>query len=157
MNTRDAPETIVIDAHRIAPKLWVGSAPGPEHGQLFDVIVLCAIEYQPSLLAQRVVHAGFDDTITPTRDELRLARDTAALVNMHRAAGKRVLVSCLQGRNRSALVASLALVLQGMSPSVAIQQVRLHRRHPEGKMILANTAFVKFIHHVGMQTIRPRR
>jgi protein-tyrosine phosphatase len=134
-----------IDAHRIAPKLWVGSTPGPEHGALFDVIVLCAVEYQPSLPNVRVIHAGFDDTLEPTRAELRIARDAAAMVNMHRSAGRRVLVSCMQGRNRSALVAALALVLQGTPPTMAITQVRRYRKHPEGKLVLSNPAFMSFL------------
>ena len=34
------------DCHEVAPDLWVGSKPYPGHYP-FDVIVLCAVEYQP--------------------------------------------------------------------------------------------------------------
>ena len=134
-----------IDAHRIAPKLWVGSAPGAAHCAPFDVIVLCAVEYQPSLPC-RTIHAPFDDTAHPSSEDLRTALDAAKAVNVQRARGRRVLVSCIQGRNRSALVAAIALMLaEGLSAQQAISAVRAQRKLPSGELVLANPAFVAFL------------
>ena len=103
-----------IDAHQIIERLWQGSFPEPGstlHRCGFDVLVLCAEELQPpsSLYHDlEVIHAGLDDGVgTPSLE--RTARRAAAQVIEALRAGKRVLVTCAQGRNRSGLVVGLAL------------------------------------------------
>ena len=156
MITQPSESYIGVCAQRIAPKLWVGSAPDEAACAGFDVVVLCALEYQPKgLPVKYVIHASIDDNFEPTTQDLHTADTVASLVNMHRGVGRRVLVTCMEGRNRSAMVAALALVKQGLPGHVAVAEVRRKRKHPEGKSILFNPAFVRFIEFVGKQTVRP--
>lgn len=137
------------DAHRIARKLWVGSYPRPDAGMYFDAVVLCARELQEHRLRCAVLHAPFSDTPAPTLGDVAVAVEAARQVQSARAEGKRVLVTCAAGRNRSALVATLALVLDGYAPDRAIARVRERRLCPDGVMALSNEAFVKVVHRVG--------
>lgn len=130
-----------LDAHRIAPKLWVGSRPGPEVCRVFDVVVLAAMEYQPKLPCAIVLRAPIDDDQL-TLQEAQKVIDAARKVNELRRCGKRVLVTCNMGVNRSALVAALALMLLGASAEEAIAQVRSNRKPPSGMMPLSNEHFV---------------
>jgi protein-tyrosine phosphatase len=101
-----------LDANKVAPKLYVGSAPDPGRYEAFQVIVLCAKEYQPPAEAfpsSRVIHAPFDDTMAPSDDELEIAIGAALQVVRELRAGNRVLVTCRAGQNRSAFVAGLAM------------------------------------------------
>lgn len=149
-------DLVDIDADRIAPKLWVGSWPDPhvfEYG--FDVVVLCAIELQalPFSGNGHVVRMGIDDNGYPSKQDQLTAIAAARVVNSFRADGKRVLVTCAQGKNRSALVAAIALMQSnGLSASTAIAQVRANRKLPErtmnGAMALANPGFVTFLHEL---------
>jgi len=64
----------MIDADRIAPKLYIGGEPetcGP-----FDVVVLAAEELQDIPLKCEVIHAPLDDAV-PTKKELETALDAA--------------------------------------------------------------------------------
>lgn len=133
-------------ANRVAPRLWMGSAPMP--GSLLEqwqihVLVLCAIEYQPraELFPDVVViHAPMDDAV-PTAAERRVATGAARSVHRHRLRGHRVLVTCQMGLNRSGLVSALALRQAGLPPCDAIQAVRDAR----SRYALGNHHFVKMI------------
>jgi protein-tyrosine phosphatase len=131
----------VIDAHRIAPKLWMGGRPSPEACAAFDVIVLCAAEHQPELPC-RTINAPIDDS-KPTNDEMALVIKTAKQVNKLRAEGKRVLVTCYEGRNRSGIVVALAMMLNGSTAQSAIGRVRTARKPPSGFRPLSNDYFVR--------------
>ena len=104
----------MVDADRIAHRLWQGSDP-PKGAWLrrfgIDVLVLCAAEKQHSPLefpGVKVIHAPMDDgSIVPERT----AMDAAAAVVREHKRGKRVLVCCAMGWNRSGLVSALALWL----------------------------------------------
>ncbi|MFA4971434.1 MAG: hypothetical protein WC683_02390 [bacterium] len=111
-----------MDADRITGNLWVGSAPPPSTGlrQKFDVLVLCAEEYQPksyNFPGVTVVHAGFDDTQELSRKDKQVVQSAAYLVRQALDRNMRVLVTCHAGLNRSALVAGLALRLPGRGRS----------------------------------------
>lgn len=103
-----------LDVTRIAPKLWMGSAP-PTGRALrdfgFDVVVLCAQEYQPSersFPGVRVVRAPFEDgRVTPAIEAT--AREAARQVAAAIKRGKRVLVTCGTSHNRSRLVVTHTL------------------------------------------------
>ncbi len=142
-----------IDAHRVASKLWIGSQPTETACNFFDVVVLCADEYQPSLRC--AVHAGFDDNGSPSLRDVRTALRAAKTVQALRSKGKRVLVSCWAGVNRSSLVAALAMTLDGISARDAIRTIRKHRKPPNGMMPLSNRGFVRII--VGAEKIRRKR
>lgn len=103
-----------LDCHEVAPNLWVGSRPKfPDAVYVvFDLIVLCATEYQPDPLTwpKTAVHlCPFEDTMAPEDAELDRVRDTVPKVVEALQNNKRVLVTCLAGQNRSALVAGLAM------------------------------------------------
>jgi protein-tyrosine phosphatase len=132
-----------LDAHRIAPKLYQGANPpkGPALKSLgFDTLVLCAMEHQdpasdyPGL---KVIHAPMDDNAwVPRETAMRAAREVACEIK----AGRRVLVVCHQGRNRSGLVSALALWFMGKSGVEALWQVQTAR--PDS---LSNQFFARFL------------
>jgi protein-tyrosine phosphatase len=141
----------ISDASEILPNLWVGQKP-PEGNLLafhdiWDVVVLCAKEYQPA--ADRfpglmVLHAPLDDSGAPiTRDEMRIALRTARKLSDMIRNGKRILITCMQGRNRSSLVAALTICMTNnqIDSSKIISLIREAR----GEWALSNQTFVKFI------------
>lgn len=147
----DAP----LDASNIARRLWVGSKPPfDRHLPDFDVLVLCAQEIQPERIAFRgqILRCPIDDAI-PSSAEVARVLATAKTVAHDLASGKRVLVTCHMGWNRSALVASLALgLVTRLSADELVARMRA-KRHPQA---LGNPAFVKLLqHYVGPGRGRP--
>jgi protein-tyrosine phosphatase len=145
-------------AHRVLGDLWIGNAPPivsmHEDGSMvrplmadFDTVVLCASEYQPDsglFTVEEVVHAPMDDSFTPVSKQCAMTALRAARHVVKRLVeDKRVLVTCLAGRNRSGLVCALALCFgpPGLSPVVAVRLVREAR----GPNALANPFFVRFL------------
>lgn len=126
----------LIDAHHISSGLWQGGVPLPGttvRDAGFHVLVLCAMEYQPSadeFPGIEVVHApnDDDDSRTPTRDELRIAMKASQRVLRALQAEQKVLVTCWAGRNRSGLVSALALHhhlgLSGNQAATLVQMCR---------------------------------
>ena len=121
----------------ITEALWIGSAPlGTStrrslHEQ-FDVLVLMAEEYQPraaSFPGLEVVHAGISDNGSPPTDtELQTAAWAAGKVAAAVRRGKRVLVTCMMGLNRSGFACALALrMLTRCSGREAMRVVRQAR------------------------------
>ena len=107
----------------LAERLAQGSAP-PEYVSLpFDTIVLAAMEYQPRMPGYEVFHVPLDDA-KPTRTERALIRSAASEVARRVRHGRRVLVTCWQGRNRSGVISGLALVELGLPRSQAIRRIR---------------------------------
>lgn len=104
------------DACQIAGNLFIGSAPpvGCDIDQHFDVVVLCASEYQPSaecFPSSEVIHLPFDDE--PVAFSKKLQTDIHSCceyLSNCLGNGKRVLVTCLAGLNRSALICGLLLL-----------------------------------------------
>lgn len=106
-----------------------GSVPPPHVVIPFDVVVLTAIEHQHiPLPGYEVLKVPLDDSgPPPTPEERRLIYENARRVARRVLAGKRVLVTCHQGRNRSGVIAGLALVELGVpGPKAAhrIQRIR---------------------------------
>lgn len=133
--------------------LWQGGKPVVGKGEFayaepFDTLVLCAKEIQhdgieyPGL---EVIRCPMDDNYEhmPVGDMQR-AMATAPRVARRIKAGRRVLVTCHHGRNRSGLISAMAMVIaygdQGVTPSVAIGAVRTARNHA-----LTNPQFVEFL------------
>jgi protein-tyrosine phosphatase len=112
----------------LEPWLAQGSAPPPGARMPFDVVVLAAMEYQPELPGYRVMHVPLDDSGPPPTklDRMRIrhaARDIADLVRLRH----RVLVTCAQGRNRSGVLAGLALRELGLPGVEAARRIQLLR------------------------------
>ena len=128
-----------MDADRITHNLYLGSA--PKSCGSFDTVVLAAEELQDIPLNCQVIHAPLDDAV-PTPDEVKTAIYAARAVRLLRRRGQKVLVTCAQGINRSALIVALSLMMDGASASEAIRKIRSRRR---GTMMppLSNRAFVK--------------
>lgn len=134
----------MIEANRIFKGLWQGSFPPPGGyvaAARFQTLVLCAEELQlpaGNYPGTRVVYGPNRDDGSPLTDEqFQVALRTANTVSGHVRVGRRVLVTCMKGRNRSGLVSALALVMLGFSGKEAIELVRLGR--PQA---LGNSYFV---------------
>jgi len=147
-------ENLIVrpDAHtsdRVYRNLWMGSAPmcdsdGRRTHERFDVLVLAAMEHQPSsrcFPGVRVIHAPIDDSSYVPENEIRIVEKASVIVANALRSGKRVLVTCWQGRNRSGFIVAMALVREGMRPEQAIDLVRRAR----GETALSNKAFVHLI------------
>jgi hypothetical protein len=143
------------DVTHLAGTLWIGSHPltmepcCDEHDRKarhsrqlakngFEVVVLCAEEWQPEIPGVETIHAPFDDDHTGLDErQARIAFRAARATARHLTQGKKVLVTCWAGRNRSGLVSALALSrVAGVHPRVAGNLIRSKR---DGA--LTNTAF----------------
>ena len=115
------------DYHYLLPNrlLAQGSAPPPVPGIPFDVVVLAAQEYQPVLpIEYEVLHVPLDDGPPPDKTtRMRIWRAAREIADRVRA-GQRVLVTCWQGRNRSGVLAGLAMVDLGVPPLHAVHRIR---------------------------------
>jgi hypothetical protein len=134
-----------FDADPIAPRLWMGAAP-PLGGVLasrgFDILILCAREYQPpeewfpGVAVGRVLLNDDGKTPFSATDALaayRCAADIARAVKM----GAMALVTCWEGRNRSGLVTALAIAqLTGCSGADAMRAVRFRRKPRRGPPLM---------------------
>jgi protein-tyrosine phosphatase len=135
-----------IDANKVVNGLYQGgqlpipAAIGPDrtvnaNGRItqgFDVVVLAAREIRPPrdlIRVPLVVLAELDDSgERMTRQEGHEAMGAASQVVRALSQGKRVLVTCAQGKNRSGLITCLALTLgRGMPPWMALATVRAAR------------------------------
>lgn len=130
--TQATPKESPMDMSNVATRLWVGGKP-PFDRDLpeFDTLVLCAHELQPAVLGfgRQVVRVPLPDSALTT-DEIRRAIMGGREVGAALAAGRRVLVTCYAGLNRSALVASLGLgMVTKMTPVQIITLMRTNRSH----------------------------
>jgi hypothetical protein len=137
----DAP----LDASNIVRRLWIGSKP-PLDRPLpdFDILVLCAREIQPERVGfqGKVIRVPLPDAIL-NDTEVRAALVGARSVARELAAGKRVLVTCQAGLNRSAFVAALALGMVSKMPAIDRVDLIRQRRAPGA---LHNSHFVELLH-----------
>jgi len=130
-------------------QLWQGGLGDLAYPERYDVIVLCADELQAddaSVKAYgdriRIISAPNDDSANPfTKAQATIAVQASKQVADEYKAGKRILVSCRQGRNRSGLVMALTLHrLFGISGEEAIRLIRSKVPHA-----LANPEFNNFL------------
>ena len=142
---RQASEDPSRDGH--SGSLWQGGADDVASGEHFDVIVLCAEEFQPAshIIAKpgtQVVHAPNDDSGHPlSREQATVAIAASRVAARAFREGKKVLISCMQGRNRSGLVTALALHrLYGMAGDRCAQYVKQKRENA-----LTNPYFTDFL------------
>lgn len=130
-------------ADAVAPGLWQGARPEGDLSRRFDVLVLCALEFQPrghEVVVPTVVHAPMDDAwLTPR--EAKIAMDASRVAADAIERGKRVLSTCHMGLNRSGLVSALTLLRLRWTPEEAIAAIR----HARGPNALTNPSFVDAI------------
>ncbi len=144
---KPAPEAkpIALDANNIAPRLWIGGEPPLDHDlPRIDMLVLCAREIQP---AKTAFH-GIVYKVPLIDDVLPLGMVSQAMLAAHTVARallqkKTVLVTCSHGRNRSALIAGLALGY--VTRMTADQIVELIRQRRKTSGVLSNEAFVGYL------------
>ncbi len=131
---------------QLLDRLYIGPAP-KECGD-FTLIVLCAQEYQPrssEMCCCKLIHAGIDDgNLTPR--EARIAENASDLIAQAWKKGEKILVTCMMGRNRSALVSALAIAKINQIPRpIAAQYVRSRRRDALGVQALQNRTFLAYL------------
>jgi protein-tyrosine phosphatase len=132
-----------------------GSAPTAEDRlhERFDVVVLCAYEYQNVRLpGVETIRCPLDDDPNGppmSVEEVGRAAGTATRVVRRIKAGKRVLVTCYMGRNRSGVVSGLALRAMGFTPRQCVDIIRMVR----GPNALSNKHFVNLIARMPRQVL----
>ena len=114
--------------------------------------MLCAKEYQPRSSEfpglKLVLHAPMSDDDDP--DNFDVAMPAAESVVREWRRGRTILITCMLGRNRSALVATLALFfLTGIPIRDLVDHIRSLRRDPMGGTPLTNPAFISFLSAIG--------
>jgi protein-tyrosine phosphatase len=151
---REVSEPVDVDATSIIPGLSQGGAPpcGTALKDLgFDVLVLCAKEYQPSresFPGVRVFYCPLEDDPKKPRNLTQAEWDCACGTAMEVARalndGLHVLVTCVKGINRSALITALTLnLLYGWPGRMCINYVRELRPGSLGNMF-----FVRILERV---------
>lgn len=139
-----------LDAHEVFPNLWQGSRPprGSELQKLgFSTVVFCADEWQPEVLGVEAIYAPNDDdgVSEPNATQLRVAVNAARRVAQQVKEGKKVLVTCWMGLNRSGLVSAIAMhILSGKTGSECAEIIREKR---EGALF--NRGFVSTLEKLG--------
>ena len=112
-------------------RLAQGSAPAPGVRMPFDTVVLAAAEYQPELPGFEVLRIPLYDRFPPDPPPDAMTRaavqETARRIARRVRAGRRVLVTCRAGINRSGLVAGLALCELGVPGLQAATVIRMLR------------------------------
>ena len=136
-----ATPALTFDA--VIPGLFQGDFPtGSVDWSRFDDVVSLTIEDVPGVRLQvgglRMHVPIWDDEMVDPTGVRTAARTVAERVT----AGKRVLVHCSAGLNRSGVVAARALMFMGMSVAEAIARVRSAR----GPDALSNRDFVAWLH-----------
>lgn len=139
-----ASKETALDASNITKRLWIGGQPPLERDLPFDVIALCAAEVQPERVGfpRSIVRVPLHDRALSSF-ERRRALHGAQVVARELAGGKRVLVTCYAGLNRSSLVAGLALgMVTRMTAAQIVELIRARR----SEQALHNEHFVEYIH-----------
>lgn len=135
-----------LDATKICSGLYQGSAPGSASlvlGHGFSTVVFAAYEVQPPdhvLMGLEAFRCPLtDDYERPvTEVEWTAVSGCAGAVARRLRAGRRVLVTCAQGRNRSGLISARSMTLLGWSAKDAVRHIQSVRR-----FALTNPRFVE--------------
>ncbi|MBM0201790.1 dual specificity protein phosphatase family protein [Micromonospora sp. STR1s_5] len=137
--------------HEIIPNLWMG---GHDYGDLYDPTpAIVAGEFDSVVSLYHRDGHGPNDGIPHTflrivdgdldGDELDMVRSIAERVADEVRTGRKVLVRCQAGLNRSGLVVAFTLTRLGFTPHEAIRRIRA-QRSPHA---LFNAEFVRYVLH----------
>lgn len=143
----------------ILPGLWMGGtadddvtrfgqeAPAitPAH---FDTVVTLYAWAGPVDWYVKEVRLGFFDHSEVDLDEHDLAHAVRAAFRDWKR-GKRVLIRCQAGWNRSGLITALVLLLEGYTPEQAVETLRQKR----SAHALSNSHFVRWLHTKGPEFV----
>jgi Dual specificity phosphatase, catalytic domain len=145
-----------MEVFEVVPGLFIGTRLDAEAGYTsLDVDAIVDLEDWETAWAPPVplgaLFVSFpmedDDRVDP------MVRDVAAFVASLVASGKRVLVHCIEGLNRSGMVAARVLMEMGMTANEAIELVRRQRGPSvDGFPALGNEAFVDWLEREGGPT-----
>jgi protein-tyrosine phosphatase len=126
------------DRHEVYPNLFVGSALVTLPVG-FDVIVFSAVEHQEPWKSrnQLLVYVPLDDAQPSKADEAQVIRVATYLAGALRE-GRRVLVTCSMGRNRSCWIAGMTMRLMRVPFRRVVSQIRTAR----GPEALSNRWFL---------------
>jgi hypothetical protein len=137
----------------IAPGLWMGGTPrhetigvvqpmlGYSPDRPFDAVLTLYAWAAPASWGVEERRFGFPDRHV-IEEYVPVIHDLADWAHERWSSGRRVLIRCAGGMNRSGLLVALTLVRAGYSPSKAIELIR-ERRHP---WALNNHSFVGLVH-----------
>jgi len=144
------PNQSYSDFNKIVDNIYQGSFP-PVGSFVrdagFDVLVLCAKEYQPDsdkFPGVTVFHCPFDDDPSrhPYSKEIDIIKNTLSNVVPYIKDDKKVLVTCQAGRNRSGLLN--AFIIKSMYKSLTnIEIIKLIK--DKRQFALTNPKFVEVI------------
>jgi len=148
-----------MNADEVSKNLWVGGLPtDPEAvDKNFDVLVLAAKSHQDIFPVHKypktkVIHVPLDDEPfspnPPPKEDVAKALKAGLEVHEANSKGKKVLVTCQAGVNRSALVAGLAMVVGGLNADHVINRIRKRRKPPTKSVPLFNKHFRKVLRDV---------
>jgi protein-tyrosine phosphatase len=135
---------MAVEASKLTDLLYQGSLPASAQAVKragFDALVLCAREGQPpdhALQGIPVLRCPLDDNGRLSERHWRRAHRCALTVARLVQQRRRVLVTCMQGRNRSGLVSGIALHLLTGHPGCDCARY-IQVRRPTA---LTNEAFV---------------
>lgn len=148
-----------LDANEVYPNIWVGSHPNETSQELnkFSLLVLCAEECQPidseiKHFKGRIFRPAFKDSnYISTNDNTRITLSITEIVQTVNN-GKKVLITCAAGLNRSAFVAGLSILqlVPTLSANDVIEMIRKKRSHPMalGAVALGNKLFCELLYKV---------
>ena len=106
----------------------------------FDSVVTLYAWAHPMGWGVEELRFGFPDHISAEKDLMQI-KDIANWAHDRWKLGKRVLVRCQAGLNRSGLVTALVLMKAGMTAEAAVELIR-EKRSPDA---LCNDAFIDWI------------
>ena len=114
--------------------------PGLEDKSEFDAVITLYAWAQPMGWGVEELRFGFADHISAEKDLHRI-KEIAQWAHERWKSGKKVLVRCQAGLNRSGLVTALVLMKAGMTAEAAVELIR-DKRSPDA---LCNDAFIDWI------------
>lgn len=137
-----------LEFNWIVPGLAQGSYPLPPAAALdsFDTVVFAAMEAQPRVTPpprKEAILFPLDDNpyIPVSHREAGALRQLATKLARQIRSGRKVLVTCMEGRNRSGLIVGSILIALGHAPRAAVELVKKRRSRPA----LTNPMFERYL------------
>jgi protein-tyrosine phosphatase len=136
--------------NEMIPGLYMGSRRAVEgQPKIFDLYVGCAVELKPprSIMGKfKTMWVPLSDTEWEFRDrpeEINMLVGAARQIAAQVMAGKKVLIYCNMGMNRSGLMMALTLMQLGYSLNEALSLIRARNR-----CTLSNDSFMAALEHI---------